>query len=107
MTDVLSQTTKLDLHQRVTDEIVQAIEAGTGKFIMPWHGIPQGIPRNVMTGAPYNGVNTLVLWAAAKNHHYSTCYWATYRQWQEIGAQVKKGEKATVVVFYKQIPLEA
>jgi len=107
MTDVLSQTPKLDLHQRVTDEIVAAIEAGTGKFIMPWHGIPQGIPRNAMTGDPYHGVNTLVLWAVARNHGYSTSYWATYRQWREMGAQVRKGEKATVVVFYKQVPLEA
>lgn len=106
MIDVLS-TARLDLHQRVTNEIVAAIEAGTGTFIMPWHGIPHGIPRNVITGAPYNGVNTLVLWAAAKNRRYATPFWATYRQWQDMGAQVKKGEKAVVVVFYKQIPLEA
>ena len=27
--------------------------------------------------------------------------WATYQQWQERGAQVRKGEKATTVVFWK------
>ncbi|UYN96061.1 MAG: DUF1738 domain-containing protein [Enhydrobacter sp.] len=107
MNDVSAERTRLDLHQRVTDEIVQAIEAGAGKFFMPWHGIPEGIPRNVLTGTPYHGVNTLILWAAAKNRKYRTPYWATYRQWLEVGAQVRKGEKATVVVFYKQIPLEA
>ncbi len=105
MTNVLSQSTRLDLHQRVTDEIVQAIEAGAGKFYMPWHGIPEGIPRNVMTGTPYHGVNTLVLWAVAKNRKYTTPYWATFRQWLEVGARVRRGEKATVVVFYKQVPL--
>lgn len=106
MTDVLSQTPKLDLHQRVTDEIVAAIEAGTGQFVMPWHGAPQGIPRNAMTGDPYHGVNTLVLWAAGHNRGFSTSYWATYRQWREMGCQVRKAEKATVVVFYKQVPLD-
>lgn len=98
---------RLDLHQRVTDEIVRAIEAGAGTFHMPWHGIPQGTPRNVMTGAPYGGINTLVLWAAARNRKYKTPYWATFRQWLEVGARVRKGEKSTVVVYYKQIPIEA
>jgi antirestriction protein ArdC len=106
MSEVLSERKQLDLHQRVTDEIVRAIEAGAGPFVMPWHGFPQGLPRNVMTGHPYNGVNTLVLWAAARTRRYLTPYWATYRQWRELAAQVRKGEKATTVVFYKQVPLE-
>lgn len=107
MTNVLSNSRRPDVHQRVTDEIVQAIEAGAGKFVMPWHGIPQQMPRNMMSGAPYHGVNALILWAAASNRHYSTSYWATYRQWREVGAQVRKGENSTTVVFYKQVPLDA
>lgn len=107
MTDVLSDTTpRADLYQRVTDEIVKAIEAGAGKFSMPWHGI-FGRPRNAFTGDAYRGINTLVLWAAARNRRYSSWYWATYRQWQDLGANVRKGEKATAVVFYKQVPVEA
>lgn len=105
MTDVLSQS-RADLHQRVTDEIVQAIEGGAGKFIMPWHGI-FGRPRNAATGTAYQGINTLALWAAARNHKYVSWYWATYRQWHELGARVAKGEKATAVVLYKQVRVQA
>lgn len=107
MTDTLpAEKRRLDLHQRVTDEIVRAIEAGTERFFMPWHGIPEGMPRNILTGAPYRGVNTLVLWAAAKNRGFLTPYWGTYRQWAEMQAHVRKGEKATVVLLYKRIPVQ-
>ena len=107
MTDVLSVTApRGDLYQRVTDEIVQAIEKGAGKFMMPWHDI-EGSPRNASTGSAYHGINTLVLWAAARNRGYASWHWATFRQWQDLGARVRKGEKATAVVFYKQMPIRA
>jgi antirestriction protein ArdC len=32
---------------------------------------------------------------------YGSGLWATYKQWSELGAQVRKGEKATSVVFWK------
>ena len=106
MTDALSETTRPDLYQRVTDEIVRAIEAGAGKFIMPWHGVDQR-PHNAFTGDVYRGINTLVLWASARSRHYESSCWATYRQWRDLNAQVRKGERATPVVFYKKVPVEA
>jgi antirestriction protein ArdC len=107
MTDVRSETApRNDLYSRVTDEIVRAIEKGAGTFIMPWHGI-FGRPRNAFTGDAYRGINTLVLWSAARNRGYVSWHWATFRQWQDLGARVRKGEKATAVVFYKQVPVEA
>jgi antirestriction protein ArdC len=106
MTDALSETSRPDLYQRVTDEIVRAIEAGAGKFTMPWHGVYQR-PRNAFTGDAYRGINTLVLWSASRNRGYSSSYWATYRQWEDLKARVRKGEKATAVVFYKRVPVEA
>jgi len=32
--------------------------------------------------------------------------WGTYKQWGEAGAQVRKGEKAAHVVFYKQVAVD-
>src|SRR6185437_13377833 len=49
----------------------------------------------------YRGVNVLVLWAAASQRGYKTQLWATYKQWRELGAQVRQGEKSTAVVFWK------
>ena len=70
---------------------------------MPWHtsGRFAFSPINVTSKKPYRGINTVCLWAAAQAKGYERGEWATYQQWQERGAQVRKGEKATTVVFWK------
>lgn len=94
-----------DVYQRITDQIIAAIEAGAGKWEMPWHSGDDGAgmvrPVNATTGKPYRGVNVLALWIAAQDKGYATSEWATYKQWQEKGAQVRKGEKSQFVVFWK------
>lgn len=99
----------MDLYQTVTDRIVSMIERGAGEWRMPWHAAPAAepaepiaMPRNV-TGRAYRGVNVPLLWAASEAFGYRSPIWATYKQWQERGAQVRKGEKATMVVFWKRI----
>lgn len=96
---------RADIYQRITDSIAAAIEAGAGEWRMPWHSGTNGqapvMPVNVVTGRPYRGVNTVVLWATAQASGYGTAMWGTYRQWKERGAQVRKGEQASPVVFWK------
>ena len=96
---------RADIYQRITDRIAAAIEAGAGKWQMPWHPGADGaalvLPVNAATGKPYRGVNTIVLWAAAQAEGYPSAVWATYKQWAELGAQVRKGERASPVVFWK------
>lgn len=70
---------------------------------MPWHrGTGGGLPTNALTGNPYHGFNALALWAGSDLQGYATSLWATYRQWQELGAQVRRGEKAMPIVFFKR-----
>jgi antirestriction protein ArdC len=45
----------------------------------------------------------VALWAYAEEFGYSSGVWGTYRQWAEAGAQVRQGEKAAFVVFYKEL----
>jgi antirestriction protein ArdC len=99
---------KLDLYQTITDRIVATLEAGTDKASLPWHrtGAYSILPRNVSSGDHYNGINVLSLWATAEERQYQTSLWGTYRQWQALDAQVRKGEKAALVVFYKQYETE-
>ena len=47
------------------------------------------------------GVNTVVLWVTAQAEGCRSAVWAIYRQWAELGAQVRKGERASPVVFWK------
>jgi antirestriction protein ArdC len=107
MTDVLSDTpARTDIYQRVTDEIVKAVEAGASSFVMPWHGLC-GRPCNAFSGDAYRGINVLVLWSAARAHKYLSWYWATFLQWKTLGGRVRKGEKATPIVLYKHVPVAA
>ena len=50
-------------------------------------------------GIPYRGVNVLMLWASAMEKGYSCPLWLTYKQAAELGGQVRKGEKGSLVVY--------
>jgi antirestriction protein ArdC len=94
-----------DIYSRITNQIIAAIEAGTGEFRMPWHNDCSATARpvNVMTGKRYRGVNVLVLWTAAKQAGYDSGVWGTYRQWAARGGQVRRGERATAIVVWKPV----
>lgn len=98
---------KQDIYQTVTNTIIAAIENGqtAEKFEMPWSGF-SSIPLNAQTGKTYRGVNIPMLWVTQMHEGYSSGYWGTYKQWQERGAQVKKGEKGTQIVFWKSFEIE-
>ncbi|MGQ2936632.1 MAG: ArdC-like ssDNA-binding domain-containing protein, partial [Sphingopyxis sp.] len=53
-------------------------------------------------GRAYTGINRLVLWASAEAHGFQSGTWATYRQWTEVGAQVRRGETGTHVILWKK-----
>lgn len=98
----------LDIHQHITNRIVAAIESGVGDFQLPWRRAGGSLTRpvNVSSKRPYRGVNILALWAMAHEKGSSSGVWGTYKQWAAAGAQVRKGEKAAYVVFYKKIDVE-
>jgi antirestriction protein ArdC len=93
-----------DLYAEITSQLITAIEANPGQPVLPWRkaGGALHIPANALTGKTYNGINILSLWVAAELRGYAAPLWGTYRQWAELGAQVRKGEKSSLVVFYKE-----
>lgn len=100
---------RLDVHEAITQKIVAAIETGAGTFEMPWHrpGVAFTIPKNALTEKPYKGSNVLSLWIDADVKKYEHQVWATYKQWEELGAQVRKGEKGSLIVKYGEwVPKE-
>ncbi|MEN3976608.1 zincin-like metallopeptidase domain-containing protein [Emcibacter sp. SYSU 3D8] len=93
-----------DVHRAITEKIVDAIKAGAGTFQMPWHrGANVTRPVNAHTKTVYRGINVIALWVQSMTRGYLSGYWATYRQWQKLGAQVNRGQHGTVIVFYKKI----
>lgn len=93
----------------ITDQIIADIESGKAKgndWVMPWHSVSGGMPINLASGKAYRGVNVLALWASAARGGFSASTWATFKQWQAVGASVRKGSKGTKIVFFKPIVVD-
>jgi antirestriction protein ArdC len=91
-----------DLFEKVTNDLVAAIQSGAKDWQMPWHRLGfAGLPHSV-DGRPYRGWNAFVLSMVAADRRWSST-WATYRGWQRHDCQVRKGERGTQVVLWKPI----
>jgi antirestriction protein ArdC len=101
--------TRRDIHQQVTDSIIQQLEAGTVPWRKPWNGgnnRPFKIPQNLTTGKKYRGINILLLWGSAFKNHFTTDEWGSFKQWQEKKECVRKGEKGSMIVYYDTMEKE-
>jgi len=81
-------------YQRITNEIITRLEAGTVPWRRPW---TRGPPRNLASGKPYRGTNALLLAAQT----YEQPWWLTYRQAQRLGGHVQRGEHGVQVVYWQ------
>ena len=79
----------------VTEKIINLLEKGVVPWRRPWTST--GLPRNVGSKKPYQGLNFFLL-SASK---YVSPFWLTMRQANQLGGYVRKGEESTVVVFWK------
>jgi len=94
-----------DLYRQVTNSIVAELEKGVAPWIRPWKTLDArfgGAPFNGFTERGYRGVNVCLLCIAAQKSGYDDPRWFTYRQARELGAQVRRGEKSTMVIFWKE-----
>ena len=88
---------KIDCYQIITDRIIGLLESGVVPWRKPWK-TNGGFPRNLISGKAYRGVNIWLLHAM----NYESPLWLTYKQAAELGGNVKRGEKACPVVFWKK-----
>lgn len=97
----------MDVYQTVTQSIIDAIEASPGDVVLPWDRTgANGLPLNIQSGQYYRGINVLNLWISEQVSQYTSSTWGTYKQWQGRDAQVRKGEKSSLIIFYKEIEIE-
>lgn len=102
---------RASLYEEVTGRIVAELEAGRLPWVQPWGRVPggaaPGLPRNARTGRPYSGINILILWGAVIEHGYPSQGWLTFRQAQDAGGHVRKGERGQTVVYADRFTPEA
>ena len=92
-----------ELYERIAEQIRTQLAEGVLPWHRPWAVDPDArVSKPLRENAvPYQGINVLILWGAALEAGYASPFWMTYRQAQSIGAQVRKGERATHIVFAK------
>ena len=96
----MTSSNRISVYDSVTNSIIAKLEAGITPWIKPWSVQGAGgADRNIISKKEYSGVNRLILGMSG----YSSPIWGSFKQWQELGGNVKKGEKGTQVVFYSQV----
>jgi antirestriction protein ArdC len=92
----------MNTYDQLTAQLVDMVDSATGEWSPPWRMSGLECHQNAKTLRRYQGMNVLMLWLTQMKHSYSYPVWATLKQWNSMGARVKKGSKGTAVVFYDQ-----
>lgn len=82
----------------INSRIMELLEQGTVPWRKPWNA-ESNMPKNLISRKDYRGLNVFLLSCMP----YSSPYWLTFKQVQDRGGYVRKGEKSTPVVFWKWI----
>lgn len=94
-----------DFYQNITNKIVALLnKVNLEDYEPPFARLAaQGLPLNPTTLNRYQGVNIPCLWFYQQERGFTSNQWATYRQWKNRDAQVRKGEQGNTIVFYKTL----
>lgn len=100
------------IREEITNQIITALESGSlPPWRKPWScDRNAGMPKNVVSGDLYTGVNPLLLGLASERHGFQSRHWGTYKQWSELGGKIMRrpshvpsGKWGTKIVFCKAI----
>ncbi|WP_339684949.1 ArdC family protein [Gimesia maris] len=105
-------STNQQIRSEITNQIISSLESG---YLPPWRkpwssDRNAGMPKNVVSGDLYSGVNILLLQIASERHGFQSRHWGTFKQWQELGGKVMRrpshvsqGKWGTKIVFCKPV----
>jgi antirestriction protein ArdC len=93
----------MSVYDAVTEQILKELETGTPPWTQSWQ--PR-LPKNLISLKEYRGINVLLLWVAAMKKGYRNPFWLTFKQAGDSGGKIKKGEKATWIVYAAKVKKE-
>ena len=85
------------IYEMVTERIIEQLENGIIPWEKPWTGVRSGA-FNRVSKKSYSLLNQMFL-----KHEGE---YATFKQWQDLGGHIRKGEKSEIIVFWKVLPVE-
>lgn len=94
-----------DIRQEITNQVIAALEnGGLKEWTKPWAKLANcaggGLPWNFVSGRKYQGINSFVLMMACIDKGFTSTGFLTFNQAQQLGGNVRRGEKGFRVVLY-------
>ena len=86
--------------EEVAQTFIRMIKEGTAPWRMKWEPGETFVPKNIASGKPYSGFNSLYLWALSEEMGWKDPRFMTYKQAQEMGGHVRKGEHGAKIIFF-------
>ena len=83
-----------NVYEIVTEQVIKQLEQGVAPWKKPWRC---EMPCNLISGKEYRGINPFLL----ASQGYGSRYWLTFNQANKLGGHVRKGEKSSIVTFWK------
>jgi antirestriction protein ArdC len=101
----MSKQTPDQIRTEITKNIIEGIKGGSVPWRKPWSSATNsGAPANYQSKRRYTSINALILMLTSMQKQYNSRFWgSSSSMMKNIGAHVKKGEKATFVTFFKMI----
>lgn len=96
---------QMSVYDEITASIIEQLEKGAMPWIKPWRA-DSTADKNIIRQKPYRGVNRLILGMQSLSKGYSVPVWGTFKDWQGLGCNVRKGEKGTKIVFFSPVTKE-
>jgi len=91
------------VYDQVNQRILDLLEKGVAPWRKPWRNENGKIEfaKNFISKKPYRGCNFFLL----NSLGYNSNYWLTFNQAKQLGAKIKKGEKGTIIIFWKSLSI--
>jgi antirestriction protein ArdC/uncharacterized protein YjbI with pentapeptide repeats/predicted ABC-type ATPase len=95
-----------EMYSKLSDAILASLDEADGDgWVRPWN-LGAFLPRNAKTKQAYRGSNVFNLGITQTDAQYKHPMWGTYKMWQELGGQVQKGERGTIIVHWSPMEKE-
>ena len=96
--DTLKDLNLSDVRKELLSKLMSAMENGSYEWMRTW---ATTLPKNAVSGKPYNGVNNLLLSLISEERGYKDSRWLTFNQIKSHNWKLKKGSKAAQVELVK------
>ena len=91
---------KKDLYQDFTDQVIKQMEDNNMNWSKPFTTTILNGHHNVISKKPYQGMNCFSIGLSVHMNGFKSNEWATFNQWKNLGAKIKKGSKGTEILYW-------